>query len=230
MTKAIIALSGGMDSATVLTKLLMDGYEVLPIFFDYGSKHNRHERKCAEQQVEIQRKRIAVYRYNRIHNLCIIDLSIAMSDFKSNLLFTGGPIPEGHYNDASMAQTVVPARNMIFLSFMAGLAESHNAPVIALGIHQGDHAIYPDCRLAFFETMEKAISLGTDGRVRFAAPFLDTDKTGILQYGTQHGTPYHLTRTCYKDQELSCGRCGSCTERLEAWTAIGQKDPIGYEV
>ena len=128
-----------------------------------------------------------------------------------------------------MKATVVPGRNIIFLSILAGLAWSVGAKHIALGIHQGDHAIYADCRQEFFKAMDLALYLGTDRNVEFLAPFLDTDKEGILQWGYQHGVPYHITRTFYKDQPIACGKCGSCCERLSAFDKVGRKDPVEYE-
>lgn len=217
--KAILALSGGMDSATVLGWLLKMGYEVECYSFTYGSKHNQWEFISAQE--------IAAFYGLELHGP--IDLSNIMSSFKSNLLKGQGEIPEGHYEDATMSQTVVPGRNIIFLSILAGLAWSKGASKIALGIHQGDHAIYPDCRVEFYEAMKKAISTGTDNNVDdIIAPFLYTDKTGILDWGLKNRVPYHLTRTCYKDQPISCGKCGSCTERLVAFASAGVPDPIVY--
>lgn len=218
MKKVIMAQSGGMDSATLLAWLLAKGYEVEAVSFDYGSKHNRYERQMAEK--------FAAHYGVKLHK---IDLTGVMSGFSSALLKTGGPIPEGHYTDASMGATVVPGRNIIFLSILAGLAWSVGAESIAIGIHSGDHAIYPDCRPDFYAAMDNAIYEGTDGRVGILAPFVDWDKTKILQWGISNGTPYHLTRTCYKDQPLSCGKCGSCVERLEAFANVGEIDPIPYE-
>lgn len=216
--KVIMALSGGMDSSTLLAWLLDQGYEVEAVSFSYGSKHNQYERQCAID--------FAAHYGIVLHH---IDLTDIMAGFKSNLLKTGGDIPEGHYTDASMSATVVPGRNIIFLSCLTGLAWSRDASHIAIGIHSGDHAIYPDCRPEFYDSMNKAIKAGTDGRVDIIAPFLTWDKTRILEWGIPHKVPYELTRTCYKDQPLSCGACGSCVERLEAFTAIGIKDPVEYE-
>jgi 7-cyano-7-deazaguanine synthase len=216
--KAIVALSGGMDSVTVLAWLLDQGHEVHAVTFAYGSKHMDYELKAARDI--ISRYRIPRYHFN---------LEGVFSNFRSNLLKTGGEIPEGHYTDESMKLTVVPGRNIIFTSILAGLAQSIEAEYIALGIHQGDHAIYPDCRAEFFDAMNNAILHGTGGIVRFIAPFLNTDKEGILKWGVEHNVPYHLTRTCYKDQQLACGKCGSCVERLEAFAKIGQEDPVTYE-
>jgi 7-cyano-7-deazaguanine synthase len=224
--KAIMALSGGMDSATVLAYLLYEQYSVICVNFHYESKHNQWERRASLALIGHYLKNIP--------NITIyyktIDLSQVFSSFKSNLLLSGGDIPEGHYTHESMSKTVVPGRNIIFLSVLAGLAWSEEAQEIAIGIHQGDHAIYADCRETFYEAMNQAIQLGTDNNVRIVAPFVNTDKTGILKWGLEHNVPYCYTRTCYKNQELSCGKCGSCVERLEAFNNLGIADPIQYEV
>lgn len=216
--KAVVSLSGGMDSATVLAWLKAEGYEVAAYFFCYGSKHNPYEKSCA--------KNLAGYYGCEFTE---VDLGSIMQGIKSNLLIGQGEIPEGHYTDASMSQTVVPGRNIIFLSILAGYAWSRGANAIGIGIHQGDHAIYADCREDFFSAMSQAIELGTDGNVEIVAPFIGTDKTGILEWGFKHNVPYEFTRTCYKDQILSCGRCGSCVERLEAFRNQGKEDPVQYE-
>lgn len=218
MRKAVMALSGGMDSATLLVCLLKLGYEVECVSFVYGSKHNPYEQACAEKLAE---------HYDvKLHKM---DLSPIMAGFNSDLLLSGGEIPEGHYTDASMSRTVVPGRNIIFLSIMSGLAWSIGASVIGIGIHSGDHAIYPDCRPDFYNAMNQAIMAGTDQKVRILAPFINDDKTSILKWGLENGVPYEFTRTCYKAQELSCGKCGSCVERLFAFADNQHPDPIAYE-
>lgn len=215
--KIVMALSGGMDSATVLAHLRNEGHEVLCLIFTYGSKHNQYENRAA---IDLAAKYGCEYK--------LIDLSSFMSGLKSDLLLSGGEIPEGHYTDASMSRTVVPGRNIIFLSILSAYAWSFDASAIAIGIHQGDHAIYEDCRKEFYKAMDTAIYLGTGRRVEIMAPFVNTDKTGILQRGLELKVPYEMTRTCYKDQVLACGRCGSCVERLEAFAAHGMKDPVMY--
>lgn len=215
--RTIIALSGGMDSTAALAHLLHEGREVECFGFEYGSKHNSFEQEAA--------RKVAVH-YQVSYTL--IDLRPVAKHLTSNLLKSGGEIPEGHYNDSSMSQTVVPGRNIIFLSILAGIAWSRNANSIAIGIHQGDHAIYADCRQEFFQQMDKALQLGTDGRVKIVAPFVEMDKIGIVRWGLRHKVPFELTRTCYKHQRLACGKCGSCTERLEAFLGNGVKDPVAY--
>lgn len=217
--KVILSLSGGMDSTTALAWLLHRGYEVECFTFTYGSKHNQYENAAAQKVAE---------HYNIPFNE-VIDLSGITRFFKSNLLKGQGEIPEGHYSDKTMEQTVVPGRNIIFLSILAGLAWSTKAEAIAIGIHQGDHAIYADCRIEFYEAMNKAIFTGTDGNVHITAPFLNTDKTGILKWGLEHGVPYELTRTCYKEQPSPCGKCGACVERLEAFSLNNSIDPVKYD-
>ena len=216
--KTVMSLSGGMDSTSVLGWLYRNNFNVHCVNFIYGSKHNHYEQQCA--------KAVAAH-YGADYSL--IDLTTAFSSMKSNLLKSGGDIPEGHYSDESMSLTVVPGRNTIFASIMCGIAESIGAEKIALGIHQGDHAIYPDCRNEYYFAMKSALYLASDKKVELIAPFIETDKTGILMFGFEYNVPYHLTRTCYKDQELSCGKCGSCNERIEAFATHKVKDPIKYE-
>lgn len=218
--KAVVSLSGGIDSTTVLAWFLREyGGPVLCVSFSYGSKHNKYENEAARKVAEFYKQ-----------PLIELDITGVMAGFTSNLLKTGGDIPEGHYTEPSMSQTVVPARNIIFASILAGVAWSNEAPKVALGIHQGDHAIYPDCRPSFFYAMNRAISEGTGSKVSLLAPFLHYNKAEIVEWGVHElAVPYHLTRTCYKDQLPACGKCGSCVERLEAFKLAGGKDPVEYE-
>lgn len=223
--KVVIGFSGGMDSATLLGHLLSQGIEVVCCVFNYGAKHNQWENKAATnilQWYHLRGERISATYFN---------LAQIMTDFKSNLLSNQGEIPEGHYQEESMRLTVVPGRNLIFSAIMAGLAESCEADAVALGVHAGDHHIYPDCRTEFVKTLDATIFLSSDRRVQLLAPFDGLTKADILRVGFELNTPvpYQLTRTCYKDQFLSCGKCGSCQERLEAFQIIGKKDPIEYE-
>jgi len=217
----VMGLSGGMDSATVLGYYVNKGYKVFPLFFHYGSKHNVHEIKSAIKLTE----------YYLTEPIKIVSLDFIGKLFKSNLLDGQGEIPEGYYTDENMSLTVVPGRNSIFISIMAGYAESVGANIVAVGTHMGDHDIYPDCRKEFIIAMDNAICLSSDQKVYIETPVQELDKTGILKmgYSFDKPVPYEFTRTCYKDQILSCGKCGSCTERLEAFKNIGKEDPIKYQ-
>jgi len=223
--KIVIGFSGGMDSTTMLGVLLAHDFEVHACNFQYGSKHNQYE-SYAIGSIHKYYKRIG-----QPFELYHFDLSDIFKFTKSNLLKSGGEIPEGHYESENMKLTVVPGRNMIFGSIMAGLAESIGAEYIALGVHQGDHAIYPDCRKDFIKAFNHAVELSSDKKVHVKTPLLKLNKTTILKagYNLLNTPPYHLTRTCYKDQKLSCGKCGSCQERLEAFANIGKIDSIEYE-
>lgn len=215
--KAVVSLSGGMDSATVLGEAIARDREVIAVSFEYGSKHNSYEGEAACS--------IAAHYHVPFHH---IDLTSAMAGFKSNLMLSGGAIPEGHYEQANMELTVVPMRNMIFLSLLAGFAWSNDANEVWMGMHAGDHLIYPDCRPAFVDAANKAIQEGSDMKVSLITPYLKIFKKDILERGLLLGVPYILTRTCYKNQEVACGKCGSCQERLEAFSLLGLSDPLLY--
>lgn len=199
--KVVIALSGGMDSATLLGVLLSENKDVFCCLFRYPSKHNTYEYKSAVSLIEYYQKR----GYNVVGK--IFDLSQVFNSFESNLLKAGGDIPEGHYEHENMKLTVVPGRNSIFTTVLAGYAESIGASKIYLGVHSGDHAVYPDCRANFIMSIGETVKLSSGGKVEVLAPFLDDYKADILRKGYELGVPYELTRTCYKDQEESCGKC-----------------------
>ncbi|MDD2260685.1 MAG: 7-cyano-7-deazaguanine synthase QueC [Clostridia bacterium] len=216
--KAIIALSGGIDSTVVLRSLLLQGYDVFPVSFFYGSKHNPYENEAA--------KKIAEHYGLTLH---LIDVSAVTILFESALLSKGGEIPEGHYAGENMRQTVVPSRNMIFLTILSGIAESKGISNLAIGVHQGDHFIYPDCRPEFIKSMQQTITLSSAGAVNtILTPILHMDKAQVVKWGVEMEIPFHLTRTCYKAQQLACGKCGSCVERLEAFQKNNLTDPIEY--
>ena len=208
-----------MDSTTALA-WADNIYDVVGVVnFQYGSKHNAREHEAVLS--------ISAF-YNT--NLTIIDLSFINQHFKSDLLSSGGDIPDGHYADESMKRTVVPFRNGIMLSIAAGLAESQGAEAIVLGNHFGDHAIYPDCRKEFINPMREAIRLGTYAEIQVLSPFVDSDKADIAKIGHGLGVPFHLTWTCYKGGERHCGKCGSCVERREAFQLAQVPDPTVYDV
>lgn len=221
--RVLVLLSGGMDSATVLGRAMyekaQDGIQdVRALSFDYGSTHSRWELDGARAICDF---------YKVSHS--VINIKSVFEFSHSALLPGGPPVPEGHYQEENMRQTVVPGRNLILLSIAAGLAESQGYGEVWIGAHSGDHYIYPDCRPEFIHAAMLAIANGSDGRVVIQAPFLDGDKTSILKWGVPAGVPYIMTRTCYTMQEIACGRCGSCQERLEAFELNGLTDPIDYE-
>lgn len=216
--KIVMSISGGMDSTTMLALMLEEGHEVHCVHFQYGSKHNKYELRAVTD--------VCSYYKTFVH---VIDMHTVFHGFKSKLMSGQGEIPEGHYQNENMKQTVVPGRNTIFASVMMGYAESIGARAIALGIHSGDHAIYPDCRPEWFQNMRKLVMDVTLNKVTVMAPLIRYTKKNICYTGNRLRVPFNLTRTCYKGQPLACGKCGACNERLEAFSLNDLTDPIHYE-
>ncbi len=216
--KVCVLLSGGMDSVTVLYEA-MRSHEVLAcLSFDYGSKHNAKEIPFAA---------VHAARHGIVHHVVNLDFMDRL--FKSDLLKSGGAIPEGHYAEESMKQTVVPFRNGILLAVAAGHAESIGAEAVVIAAHSGDHAIYPDCREPFMQAMGGAMRQGTYADIRLLRPFIDLDKAAIARRGAELGVDFAETWSCYKGGERHCGVCGTCVERREAFLLAGLPDPTDYE-
>ena len=215
--KVVVLLSGGLDSVTVLHHMAATEKVVAALSFDYGAKHNSRELPCAADQC----------RGLRIQNQ-IVPLTFLAETFKSDLLKSGGKIPDGHYEELTMKKTVVPFRNGIFLSLAAGYAESVGAEAVAIAAHSGDHAIYPDCRESFFVPMAQAIEAGTYANTKLLRPFVTMDKAAIVRRGTELKINYSRTWSCYKGGLLHCGTCGTCIERREAFLMAGVPDPTPY--
>ena len=211
--RALLVYSGGLDSTTLLYEY-KDSI-ALAVTFDYGSKHNAREIACAIENS----KRLGIRHL-------VIPLGFIGQYFKSDLLQSGGEIPEGAYADDNMKSTVVPFRNGIMLSVAAGLAESYGLDTVLLANHSGDHAIYPDCRPAFVEAMDAAVRAGTYEGIRVVSPYCDITKRDIALRGKAIGLDYSHTYSCYKGGEKHCGKCGTCTERKEALEGF---DPTEYE-
>ena len=215
--KAVIILSGGMDSTTLLYDLISQGYEVYAVTFDYNQKHKK-EIRCAERtckKLQIPHK--------------IVDISV-MNDLASSCLTRDQwEVPEGSYAEDSMKQTVVPNRNMVFMSLAASYAIGIGANYLFYAAHSGDHTIYPDCRPVFVSAMGTAFRLCDWNDVILQAPYLYLTKADIVKRGISLGVDYSMTWTCYKGGELSCGKCGSCNERLAAFREARAVDPVEYE-
>jgi len=216
--KFIVLLSGGLDSVTALYHA-REKHEVIgTLSFDYGSKHNHRELPMAAYHSK---------QFDIPH--VILPLTFINDYFHSNLLKSGGIIPEGHYAAETMKQTVVPFRNGIMLSIAGGFAESHGAVGVVIGAHTGDHFIYVDCREEFLNSMNDALREGTDTRVEILRPFVAMNKGEIVRRGMELGVDYSKTWSCYKGGELHCGLCGTCVERKEAFELAGIADPTEYE-
>lgn len=269
----VISISGGMDSSTLLLRALKEYDEVTAISFDYGQKH-KVELERAVSLVQYlnshledgknwkMKDGVATPPYRPIRHR-IINLD-GLSDLLHSTLVTGGEeVPEGHYEQENMKDTVVPNRNKIFASIVQAVAlsvaERTGKPTdIALGIHAGDHAIYPDCRQEFRDADDQAFRIGNWGaeKVHYFTPYIDTDKLGILQdgellcqeFGLGFDEVYRRTLTSYKPiwikhpwqlslEEVRSGDIGewysdiysgSSVERVLAFIELGRPDPVPY--
>lgn len=215
--KVIVLVSGGMDSVAALYHAKNEHDVIGALSFDYGSKHNHREIPFAAHHCS---------RLGVPHR--IIKLAFINELFSSDLLQSGGAIPDGHYEEPTMKQTVVPFRNGIMLSVAGGYAESVGAAGLVIAAHAGDHAIYPDCREEFMDAMDNAIRLGTYAEVQLMRPFINLTKAQIAKCGHDVGIDFGMTWSCYKGREIHCGVCGTCVERREAFELAGLVDPTDY--
>ena len=239
--KVVISLSGGLDSTCLLLKLLSDGKEVRAYSFKYGQKHQIELEKVQRNISLLQSMGLPV-----THQ--IINLEDVFSDSASSLHKGGEAIPHGMYDQDNMKSTVVENRNIIFSSIIYGKAlswanKTKENVYITQGIHAGDHSIYPDCRPESQQMARELYKISNWGseRVDFIAPFVNIDKGEVLREGIlamrsmgfsedQIKEVLRNTHTCYdpNDKGESCGQCGSCTERIEAFVKNGMVDPTSY--
>ena len=221
MPKAIAIVSGGLDSVTLAHFLNAQGYELHLLSFDYGQRHKK-ELLFAE------------WCANRLHAAFdVIDMTGIGKHLKGSALTDEIAVPDGHYAAPTMAVTVVPNRNAILLSIAYGIAVDTQADVVAIGVHGGDHFIYPDCRPGFiraFDAMQReAVEGFGQPELRLEAPFLHLSKRQVVQLGNSLHVPFEQTWSCYKGGEYHCGTCGTCYERKEAFAEAGIADPTVYE-
>jgi len=235
----VVSLSGGMDSSTLLLRCLSEYDQVTAISFDYGQKH-RVELERAQQLVGYLLQNGLNVTYQ------VIKLDGLVNLLNSALVQGGDDVPEGHYEEDNMKATVVPNRNKIFASLVQAVALSAanangNDTDIALGIHAGDHAIYPDCRQEFRDADDAAFRIGNweADKVGYFTPYLETDKLGILkdgqelvkELGIEFNEVYKRTNTSYKPYPSgnSDYKSASSVERIEAFIDLGVDDPVQYE-
>jgi 7-cyano-7-deazaguanine synthase len=221
MTRAVVLLSGGLDSTTTLAQAIEDGCEVTAISFRYGQRHTRElvsaENVCKHYGV----------------NHAVIDLNL--SSFRSALTRPDIDVPEDREEiGGDIPITYVPARNIIFLSIAAGLCESIDADRIYIGANSVDYSGYPDCRKEFFDAFEETLLKGTKAGVeghpiRIMTPILNDSKADIVRRGKRLGAPLNLSWSCYNGGEKACGRCDSCRLRLKGFHEAGYEDEIEYE-
>lgn len=241
---SVAIVSGGMDSVTLLYYMHERGRRPVVLSFDYGQRHKK----------ELYFAKYHAHKLNLTHH--VIDLSgitglISNSALTSpemrhslnNVQLAGRDelamvkrdieVPEGHYSDENMKLTVVPNRNMMMLSIAAAVAVNNHAYELGIGVHGGDHAIYPDCRPEFIIMFEQTLKLANAGFInpefQVFAPFLTVLKEDIAKMGAGLGINWSLTWSCYKGGDFHCGRCATCVERREAFHNAEVEDTTDYE-
>ncbi|WP_027339210.1 7-cyano-7-deazaguanine synthase QueC [Halonatronum saccharophilum] len=223
MKKAVVLLSGGLDSTTALYLAKDEGYELYAISFDYGQRHNKELESA---------KRVAKEAGVKDHIIVETNMRAwggsALTDDQID-------VPKGNDEDSDIPVTYVPARNMIFLSYAASYAEVVGAQDIFIGVSEVDYSGYVDCRQEFIDAMEEAINKGTvcgaeEGKkIKVRAPFIDMTKAQEVKLGMKLEVDYSSTWSCYNGEEKACGECDSCVLRLKAFKEAGHKDPVEYK-
>lgn len=222
MSTAVVIISGGMDSVTLAHALHAEGYTLSCLSFDYGQRHKKEldfALRCAQ-------------RLDAKH--AIVDLSSLSTLLKGSALTDDRvEVPEGHYAAPNMALTVVPNRNAIMLAIAYGVAVAEQAEIVAIGVHAGDHFIYPDCRPQFTQAFDAMQRCAVEGfghaNLHLHTPFIAMTKHDIAALGARLAVPFEETWSCYKGGLLHCGKCGTCYERKEAFELAGVVDPTEYE-
>lgn len=222
VTRAVVLLSGGLDSATVIALARAEGRELYALSFDYGQRH-RVELEAARRLAE----HAGVVR----HEVYTLDLSI----FRGSALTDSIDVPKDDLGRGGIPVTYVPARNTIFLSIALGYAESHQADEIWIGVNAIDYSGYPDCRPEFIDAFQKVIFSGTKsglerGTPRIVTPLLHLSKREIIETGTRLGVDYAMSHSCYDpdDRGAACGHCDSCLLRKQGFEEAGVADPTVY--
>lgn len=214
---SIVLLSGGLDSATLLAKLVAENRRVLALGVNYGQRHSR----------EIEAARAIAAHYGVEYRLA--DLRAVSAFFgKNSLTDANVPVYEGAYNEAGMKTTVVPARNLLLISLATSWAIAEKCDTVAYAAHGGDHAIYPDCREEFAEKLDAVVRISDWHSVRLERPFVGMSKAEIVALGARLGVPFVLTWSCYNGGERHCGKCSTCVERAAAFREAGVSDPTLY--
>lgn len=221
--KAVVILSGGLDSTTCMGIAKDHGYELYPITFDYGQRH----------RIELKNARSVADYYGVASRHKTIELGF-LKDFGGSALTDDSIDVPRVLDETVIPVTYVPGRNFLFLSIATSYAEVIGAEAIYIGVNALDYSGYPDCRPEFIEKVEDVIryatKAGVEGKtIRIETPLIHLTKADIIREGTRLGVPYQLTTSCYNGREEACGECDSCRLRLKGFADAGLTDPIPYE-
>ena len=218
MKRAVVLLSGGLDSSVAIHLAKSEGFEVYALSFDYGQKHNK-ELECA--------KATALKVGAAAHNIVTLQLNLWGG---SSLTDSAMEVEDGDVTRTDIPMAYVPARNMVFLSVAASFAEAIGAQDIFIGVSEVDYSGYVDCREEFIRSMEETINKGTvmaaehGKKIRIHTPFINKTKTEEIQLGEKLGVDWSLTWSCYRGGEKPCGTCDSCLLRAKAFSEAGVVD------
>lgn len=217
---AVVLLSGGLDSTTLLYHMKEKWCNLHAISFAYGQRHIKEI---------LQAKTIA--RFIGVHHELVEITDVGRLFVGSALTSPNVSVPGGAYTPDNMSATVVPNRNMIMMSIAVGYAITHQLKYLGIAAHGGDYRVYPDCRQVFFDVFQEAARLGNEGygEVKLYAPFVGWSKGEIVRRGVRCGVPWIQTWSCYQGRMLHCGKCGTCIDRKRAFEEAGVIDPTQYQ-
>ena len=218
--RAVVLVSGGMDSATTLYEARERGYDCFLLHTSYGQRTETTEYACAKELAEIVGA--AEFRHIETDHLQEIGGSALTDDAID--------VGDADLDSEEIPDTYVPFRNANLLSMAVSYAETNDCEAVFVGAHSEDFSGYPDCRPAFFEAFETMVDVGTkpDTEISIEVPFVEHSKTDIADRGLDLGVPFEHTWSCYRDEEPACGTCDACAFRLQAFQRLGVEDPIAY--
>ncbi|RQG89834.1 7-cyano-7-deazaguanine synthase QueC [Natrarchaeobius halalkaliphilus] len=219
--RAVVLLSGGMDSATAAYAARDRGYELCCLHTTYGQRTEDREHDCARKLAS----ELTASDFLRIETDHLAEIGA------SSLTDDGMALEDADTERDEIPSSYVPFRNANLLSMAVSYAEATDCETVVIGAHSEDFSGYPDCRPQFFEAFERLVAVGTKPgtEITIDAPFVDWSKTEIAEYGIDLGVPYEHTWSCYRENEPACGTCDACAYRLQAFQRIGVRDPIAYE-
>jgi len=218
--RAVILVSGGMDSATAVYEAMERGYEPYLLHTSYGQNTEDREYECARALAD------DVDAGDFLH----VDTEHLASIGESSLTDDDVEVGEADMESDEIPASYVPFRNANLLSMAVSYAEANECSAVFIGAHSEDFSGYPDCRPAFFEAFQTVVSVGTkpDTDIEIVAPFVEWSKTDIAERGLELGVPYDITWSCYRSEKPACGTCDACAFRLQAFQRAGSTDPIEY--
>ncbi|MBB6647848.1 7-cyano-7-deazaguanine synthase QueC [Halobellus ruber] len=218
--RAVILVSGGMDSATAVYEAMERGYEPYFLHTSYGQQTEIKEYECAKSLAE--EVGAADFLHIETEHLAAIGAS-SLTDEEID-------VEEADLDSDEIPASYVPFRNANLLSMAVSYAEANDCSAVFIGAHSEDFSGYPDCRPAFFEAFQQVIDVGTkpETEIELLAPFVEWSKTEIAERGLELDVPYEITWSCYQDEAPACGTCDACAFRLEAFRNAGSSDPIDY--